>query len=80
MSENKQSIQYLAEKAVAGGYETFTHVTPCKRCKTFERYSRGRSGCVKCAEEAKKIYRRKKVSGDFTQAMLISAKYLSVAL
>ena len=80
MSENKQSIQYLAEKAISQGYETFTHVTPCRKCKTFERYSRGRSGCVKCAKVAKKIYQRKKVKGDFTPVMLMSAKYLSATL
>jgi hypothetical protein len=77
---NNQSIQYLAEKAVAGGYETFTHVTPCRKCKTFERYSRGRSGCVKCAKVAKKIYHRKKVNGGLTPVMLMSAKYLSRTL
>jgi len=80
MTDNKQSIQYLAEKAISEGYETFTHVTPCRRCKTFERYSRGRSGCVKCAKVAKKFYQKSKVKGDFTPVMLMSAKYLSAAL
>ena len=78
MSENTKSIQYLAEKARLNGYDTFTHSVPCKRCKTSLRYSKGRSGCVKCNKKAKKYYIKSKT--EFTPVMTLSAKHLSAPL
>ncbi len=78
MSENTKSIQYLAEQARLNGCDTFTHSAPCKRCKTSLRYSKGRSGCVKCCNKAKKYYIKSK--SEFTAVMKLSAKHLSAPL